>query len=389
MDKLFEDIKKDLLEREESLSEFACKSKNAILLKEDKRLKENESRTAFSKDTDRIIHSMSYTRYIDKTQVYSFIENDHITHRVLHVQLVSKIARTIGNILNLNLDLIEAIALGHDVGHTPFGHTGENFLNDICIKEKIGYFKHNAQSVRSLKDIEDLNITLQTLDGILAHNGEMLQNEYKPKEKTVEQFLKELEESFKEEKYSKKITPMTLEGCVVRICDIIAYIGRDIEDAIMVGSIKREDVPKEITDVLGNNNSIIVDKIIKDIIINSYGKGYISFSEDVYQALFALKKWNNKHIYHSKEAVKNQDIIERYFYKLYEKYKEYLDDNNQESNDSKNRLYEFVNGRSQDYIKNTSKERMIIDYMAGQTDNYFLNECEYNFKEFKKYELYK
>ena len=389
MDKLFDNIRKDILKREELLSEFACKSKNAILLNQDKRLKENELRTIFSKDTDRIIHSMSYTRYIDKTQVYSFIENDHITHRVLHVQLVSKIARTIGTILNLNLDLIEAIALGHDVGHTPFGHTGENFLNDICIKENIGYFKHNAQSVRSLKDIEDVNITLQTLDGILAHNGEMLQNEYKPKEKTVEQFLKELEESFKEDKYSKKITPMTLEGCVVRICDIIAYIGRDIEDAIMVGSIKREDVPKEITDILGNNNSIIVDTIIKDIVKNSYRKGFISFSEEVYKALLDLKKWNNKNIYHSKEAVKNQDIIEKYFYKLYDKYKEYLDDNNKESNDSKNRLYEFIDGRSKNYIKNTSKERMIIDYMAGQTDNYFLNECEYNFKEFKKYELYK
>ena len=389
MDKLFDNIRKDILKREELLSEFACKSKNAILLNQDKRLKENELRTIFSKDTDRIIHSMSYTRYIDKTQVYSFIENDHITHRVLHVQLVSKIARTIGTILNLNLDLIEAIALGHDVGHTPFGHTGENFLNDICIKENIGYFKHNAQSVRSLKDIEDVNITLQTLDGILAHNGEMLQNEYKPKEKTVEQFLKELEESFKEDKYSKKITPMTLEGCVVRICDIIAYIGRDIEDAIMVGSIKREDVPKEITDILGNNNSIIVDTIIKDIVKNSYRKGFISFSEEVYKALLDLKKWNNKNIYHSKEAVKKQDIIEKYFYKLYDKYKEYLDDNNKESNDSKNRLYEFIDGRSKNYIKNTSKERMIIDYMAGQTDNYFLNECEYNFKEFKKYELYK
>ena len=389
MDKLFEDIRKDILEREEELSQFACKSKNAILLNKDKRLKENELRTVFSKDTDRIIHSMSYTRYIDKTQVYSFVENDHITHRVLHVQLVSKIARTIGTILNLNLDLIEAIALGHDVGHTPFGHTGEKFLNDICIKENIGYFKHNAQSVRSLKDIEDVNITLQTLDGILAHNGEMLQNEYKPQEKTTEQFLKELEESFKEDKYSKKITPMTLEGCVVRICDIIAYIGRDIEDAIMVGSIKREDVPKEITDVLGNNNSIIVDTIIKDVVKNSYGKEFISFSEEVYKALFDLKKWNNKYIYHSKEAVKNQDIIEKYFYKLYDKYKEYLDDKNQEINDSKKRLYEFINERSEDYIKNTSRERMIIDYMAGQTDNYFLNECEYNFQEFNKQNLYK
>ena len=389
MDKLFEDIKKDLLEREESLSEFACKSKNAILLKEDTRAKKNESRTIFSKDTDRIIHSMSYTRYIDKTQVYSFIENDHITHRVLHVQLVSKIARTIGKILNLNLDLIEAMALGHDVGHTPFGHMGEKFLNDICIKENIGYFKHNAQSVRDLKDIEEVNISLQTLDGILAHNGEMLQNKYRPKEKTKEQFLKELEESFDKEEYSKKITPMTLEGCVVRISDIIAYIGRDIEDAILVGSIKREDIPKEITKVLGDNNSDIVDIIIKDIIINSYGKGYISFSEEVYNALGNLKKWNYQNIYYSKEAKKNNEIIKEYFYKLYNKYKDYLNEDNQENNDSKNKLYEFINARSKIYIKNTTKERMIIDYMSGQTDSYFLNECEYNFVEFKKEELYK
>ena len=389
MDNLFEKIKKDMLAKEEELSEYACKSKDAILLKEDNRLKDNESRTVFSKDTDRIIHSMSYTRYIDKTQVYSFIENDHITHRVLHVQLVSKIARTIGKILNLNLDLIEAIALGHDVGHTPFGHIGEKFLNDICIKEDIGYFKHNAQSVRALKDIENVNISLQTLDGILAHNGELLQNEYKPQEKTIEMFLKELEESFKEEKYSKKITPMTLEGCVVRISDIIAYIGRDIEDAIMVGSIKREDLPKEITNVIGNNNSTIVDLIIKDIIINSYEKEYISFSKEVYEALFNLKEWNNKYIYHSKEATKNQEQIEKYFYKLFNKYEEYLKEDNNDNNESKNRLFEFVNSRTNEYRENTSNKRMIIDYMAGQTDNYFLNECEYNFKEFKKDELYK
>lgn len=389
MNNLFENIRKDILDREERLSQFACKSRNAILLQEDEKVKDNELRTVFSKDTDRIIHSMSYTRYIDKTQVYSFVKNDHITHRVLHVQLVSKIARTIGKVLNLNLDLIEAMALGHDVGHTPFGHMGERFLNDICIKEKIGYFKHNAQSVRALKDIEEVNISLQTLDGILAHNGEMLQNEYKPKEKSVGQFLKELKDSFEEDKYSKKIIPMTLEGCVVRICDIIAYIGRDIEDAILVGSIKREDIPKEITNILGDNNSIIVDTIIKDIINNSYGKGYISFSEEAYNSLVNLKKWNYEHIYNSKEACKNKEIIEEYFYKLFNKYKDYLNENNKDINESKNRLYEFINARSKIYKEETSKERMIIDYMAGQTDNYFLNECEYNFAEFKKEELYK
>jgi len=389
MDKIFEEIKKDILKREENLSEFACKSKNAILLQEDKRIKENESRPAFSKDTDRIIHSMSYTRYIDKTQVYSFIENDHITHRVLHVQLVSKIARTIGKILNLNQDLIEAIALGHDVGHTPFGHMGERILDDICIKEKIGYFRHNAQSVRALKDIEGLNITLQTLDGILAHNGEMLQNEYTPIYKAKEQFLQELEDSFNKEEYSKKITPMTLEGCVVRISDIIAYIGRDIEDAIIVGSIKREDLPKEITDVLGNNNSDIVDNIIKDIIKNSIGKGYLSFSKEVYTALIELKKWNYENIYLSKEARKNEKIIEEYFYKLYNTYLNYLSESNKDDNESKQRLYAFIEQRSKEYLEKTSKERMIIDYMSGQTDRYFLRECEYNFPELKIDELYK
>lgn len=188
MNNIFEQIKIDMIKQEETLSQYACKSKDSILLKEDINPKDNELRLVFSKDADRIIHSMSYARYIDKTQVYSFIQNDHITHRVLHVQLVSKIARTIGNILNLNLDLIEAMALGHDVGHTPFGHMGESFLNDICIKENIGYFRHNAQSVRALKDIEELNISLQTLDGILTHNGEMLQSEYRPKEKQKNNF---------------------------------------------------------------------------------------------------------------------------------------------------------------------------------------------------------
>ena len=389
MDKIFEQIKKDFLTQEEGLSKYACKSKDAILLKQDKRLKENETRTAFSKDTDRIIHSLSYTRYIDKTQVYSFIENDHITHRVLHVQLVSKIARTIGKVLNLNQDLIEAIALGHDVGHAPFGHMGERVLDDICVKEGIGYFKHNAQSVRALKDIEEVNITLQTLDGILAHNGEMLQSEYKPQPKTKEQFLEELEKSFKDETYTKRIIPMTLEGCVVRICDILAYIGRDIEDAIVVGSIKREDIPEEITRVLGNNNSSIVDTLIKDIIKNSYGKDYLSFSKEVYDALLNLKKWNYKYIYDSKEACKNEELIEEYFYKLYYKYLSYLEEDNKDDNESKSELLQFINKRSKEYKENTSNQRMVIDYISGQTDSYFLRECEDNFEEFNTEELYK
>ncbi len=157
---MVENIKERMLTNEKLLSEYACKSEMGIKLNEEK----PDIRPVFSRDIDKIIHSQAYTRYIDKTQVYAFIENDHITHRVLHVQLVSKEARTIGRALGLNEDLIEAIALGHDVGHAPFGHAGERFLNSIMKKEKIGYFCHNAQSVRMLKDLENLNITVQTLD---------------------------------------------------------------------------------------------------------------------------------------------------------------------------------------------------------------------------------
>lgn len=383
----FKEIRKEILDRDELLSKNACKNKDAIFLKENIE-KENEIRPVFFRDADRIIHSFTYTRYIDKTQVFPFTRNDHITHRVLHVQLVSKIARMIGKALNLNEDLIEAIALGHDVGHTPFGHKGEQFLDEICKREQIGCFKHNAQSVRFLKDIEEINLSLQTLDGILAHNGEMIQDKYKPLPKTKEEFLLELKSSFEDESFDKKIVPMTLEGCVVRISDIIAYIGRDIEDAIIVGTIKREDIPEDIVKVLGNNNSIIVDTITKDIIKNSIGKDYISFSKEVFEAMAKLKKWNYEKIYTSEDACKNEPIIREYFNKLFEVYLRYLEEENDDSNLSKKNIKEFVEQRSKEYLETTNKKRIVIDYLAGQTDHYFLRECEYNFKGFDKEKLY-
>ena len=383
----FKEIRKEILDRDESLSKNACKNKDAIFLKENIE-KENEIRPVFFRDADRIMHSFTYTRYIDKTQVFPFTRNDHITHRVLHVQLVSKIARMIGKALNLNEDLIEAIALGHDVGHTPFGHKGEQFLDEICKRDQIGCFKHNAQSVRFLKDIEEINLSLQTLDGILAHNGEMIQDKYKPLPKTKEEFLLELKSSFEDESFDKKIVPMTLEGCVVRISDIIAYIGRDIEDAIIVGTIKREDIPEDIVRVLGNNNSIIVDTITKDIIKNSIGKDYISFSKEVFEAMAKLKKWNYENIYTSEDACKNESIIREYFNKLFEVYLRYLEEENDDNNLSKKNIKEFVEQRSKEYLETTNKKRIVIDYLAGQTDHYFLRECEYNFKGFDKEKLY-
>lgn len=375
-------IKENMILNETILSANACRSKDAIRIIEDN--SDNYIRPVFFKDIDRIIHSLSYTRYIDKTQVYAFIKNDHITHRVLHVQLVSKIARTIGRALQLNEDLIEAISLSHDLGHTPFGHRGESILNKICITEDIGFFCHNAQSVRVLKDIENVNISVQTLDGILAHNGEILLNEYSPnRAKDANIFLDELDKTLSVEDYSKKVFPMTLEGCVVRISDIIAYIGRDIEDAIIVGSIKRDDIPDDIVQILGDTNSKIVNTLILDLLKNSYNKNYLTFSEDVFDALIKLKDWNYEHIYNSKETKLNSEILEKLFYQLYFFYLSKIEDIDitnkeymlQEFKTSNLNFLEYLFSRTNDYLKNTSKKRMVIDYMAGQTDKYFIQEC--------------
>jgi len=380
--KNFKKAKENMLSREMVLSKVACKSESGILLKEDK----EDIRPVFFRDIDRIIHSLGYTRYIDKTQVFSFTKNDHITHRVLHVQLVSKIARTIGRSLNLNEDLIEAIALGHDIGHTPFGHKGEKYLNDICIKENIGYFCHNAQSVRVLKDLEKLNISVQTLDGILAHNGEILINKYKyNKEKKQEDFEADLYNAVHKEDYSRKIVPMTLEAAVVRLSDIIAYIGRDIEDSIKIGIIERKDIPKIITNVLGDNNSKIVDTLIKDIISNSFDKPYLTFSDKVFNGLMELKEWNYRNIYASKEANKYQDIVEKLFHELYYCYLGKIDKFNTKKglSQSEKNLYNFIKQNSDIDIK-----RALVDYIAGQTDQYFLNECIENLKDLSIQDLY-
>jgi len=172
----------------EILSPVATLSDSGVRRFRDVRVEEGYRQT-FSVDVDRILHSRAYTRYIDKTQVFYLIHHDHITHRVLHVQLVSKIARTIGRYLGLNEDLIEAISLGHDIGHTPFGHDGERFLSELCRAGGIGDFLHNVQSVQFLDRVErkgkGWNLCLQTLDGILCHDGEVHNQVLKPERKDI------------------------------------------------------------------------------------------------------------------------------------------------------------------------------------------------------------
>ena len=289
MNDILEIAKNNFLNKEKYLSEYACKSSDYCRID----FEEEDISPPYFHDTDRIIHSLSYTRYLDKTQVFTNVSNDHISKRITHVQLVSKIARTIGRALNLNEDLIEAIALGHDIGHTPLGHAGEAILNEISLRELGEYFAHNIQSVRHLNYVENngngLNLCIQVLDGIMCHNGEVLSSVYSPCIKDKNEFLKEYEDSYKDINKSNKNRPMTLEGCVVRISDVIGYIGRDIEDAIIINKIKREDIPENITKVLGNSNREIVNTIILDIINNSMNKPYIKMSDDIYNALFELK----------------------------------------------------------------------------------------------------
>ena len=359
-----DEIKLNMLKQEASYSKYACFDHEAIRLKEIV----PDIRPNYFRDIDRIIHSLAYTRYTDKTQVFSLIDNDHVTKRIIHVALVSKIARTIGRALNLNEDLIEAGALGHDLGHTPFGHLGESILNEISLKHNQGYFNHNVQSVRVLMEIEDKNLTIQTLDSILCHNGEILLNKYSPKKKTKKEFLLEIENSYQEKDFSQHLTPMTLEGCVIRISDIIAYIGRDLEDAYELGLVNKKQVPKNITKTLGNTNTEIINTIITDLIQNSYNKPYLKFSEDIWQAIEELKQFNYKNIYYKANTKEEIELYTNMFNKLFEYYLNNFDNE---------KLFihkHFLSKMSSKYLKNNSKERKIIDYLAGMTDDYFLNE---------------
>ena len=367
--------KENFLKKENYLSQFATKSSDAIRFKEDS---EEDIRPPYFRDIDRIIHSLSYTRYMDKTQVFTRSMNDHVSKRITHVQMVSKIARTIGRALNLNEDLIEAIALGHDIGHTPLGHEGEAILNEISLKELNEYFAHNIQSVRHLnyveKDGKGLNLCVQVLDGIMCHNGEILSPIYEPQEKDAEEVLREYEEAYHDLKKSNQNRPMTLEGCVVRISDVIGYIGRDIEDAIMIGKIKREELPKNIVDVLGCTNKEIINTIILDIINNSMDKPYIKMSDEVYQALFDLKKFNYEHIYQYSLTKKEKDYYKEGMNRIYRHYLEDLDNHNPNSI-----IYHFVNTQDQEYLDHTSHKRMVIDFIAGMTDEMFLREIEQDY----------
>ncbi len=367
-------IKKNMLKSEKYLIKYACKSKDAI-----RELPQDEDiRLEYARDVDKIIHSSCYTRYMSKTQVFVDPINDHISTRMTHVQYVSKAARTIARALGLNEDLCEAIALGHDVGHTPYGHFGENVLNKISKAYNNGKcFAHNLNSVRVFRVLEkkgeSTNLTLQVLDGIMCHNGEFLQSKYMPKKnKTFDDLINEYNECLENEENIKKLTPMTLEGCVVRISDIIGYIGKDIDDASRLGIFDKNLLPENVKKYLGTENTEIMNSIIIDVINNSIGKNYISMSKEVYDAVLELKKFNYDKIYVKAITDEDRKRYTKTIESLYSIYSRALD-----MKDENNDIYKvFLNNMSKDYIENTSDSQKIIDYISGMTDNYLENQYE-------------
>jgi dGTPase len=362
----------------ESLSPLATRNAQGIRRTPDER-HDSSYRQAFSIDVDRILHSLAYARYIDKTQVFYLVRNDHITHRVLHVQLVSKIARTIGRFLGLNEDLIEGIALGHDIGHTPFGHDGERFLSEICQKNGIEPFHHNLQSVQFLEKVErkgkGWNLCLQTLDGILCHDGEMHSERLLPATGNTFAELDKLIAAKRADSQTA-LSPMTLEGCLVRMADTVSYVGRDIEDAIRLGLIRRSDLPRNAIDVLGNTNGTIVYNLVTDIILNSYQNPFIAFSPEASEALIQLKAFNLEYIYLNPKIKKHTSRIKELFELLFDKY--LADIRNQRG--SSVIFRQFLKDMMPDYLQQHQPAEIVRDFISGMTDQYFLDQCPENLR---------
>lgn len=360
-------------ERDKPLSKRA--TKDSDFMRRKKGVPESHIRSAFYRDSDRILHSMAYTRYVDKTQVFYLVNNDHVTHRVLHVQLVSKIARTIGRSLGLNEDLIESISLGHDIGHVPYGHFGEEILGKCCIKHGLGKFYHNVQAVRFLDLIEDKNLTLQVLDGILCHNGEVPVEPIKPEgDLSWDTYDSKLDQI----KKGKDVKPFTYEGCVVRFADNIAYLGRDLHDARVINLISDDILKKHYHKICKeffslNNwndiNRVIIDTLAKDVINNSYERDEISFSTQMADCVNKLKKCNNRFIYNNPLLDVEDDKIKNMYKFMFNRFLDDLIGTNRKSLIFRD-MYE-PDWISQNYRDSVSHVELVMDYLAGMTDRYF------------------
>ncbi|MEE1027317.1 MAG: deoxyguanosinetriphosphate triphosphohydrolase [Agathobacter sp.] len=309
----------------ETLSPFACLSINSKGRGVDE--PQCDIRPVFQRDRDRILHSKAFRRLKNKTQVFLTPKGDHYRTRMSHTLEVSQNARTIAKALRLNEDLVEAIALGHDLGHTPFGHAGERVLNRLTK----GQFKHNEQSVRIVEKLEKdgvgLNLTWEVRDGILNHE--------------------------------MNLTPATLEGRIVRLSDKIAYINADFDDGIRAGILCEEDIPPELRKELGYSTKDRLDHLIHDMIINSQGKNDITMSEATYQAFLELRKFMFTNLYTNSIAKAEEIKAEAMIEQLYEFYMDHS---------------ELLPEKMKAFLEDgESQSRVVCDYISGMTDQYAID----------------
>ncbi len=286
-------------------------------------------RTDYQRDRDRILHSKAFRRLKQKTQVFLAPEGDHYRTRMTHTLEVAQNARTIARALQLNEDLTEAIALGHDLGHTPFGHAGERALNRIT--KELGGFRHNEQSVRVVERLEKdgmgLNLTWEVRDGILNHQT--------------------------------SLTPATLEGKIVRLSDKIAYINSDIDDSIRAGLIKEEGIPYWLTDVLGHSTNHRLNTLVHDIVKNSEGKNDICMSQEVEKAMFSLRSYMFERVYTNPVAKSEEKKVEILIEQLYDYYIHHTE--------------KLPSEFSALILLGETPERAVCDFIACMSDRYMVN----------------
>lgn len=306
------------------------------------------------------------------------------------MQLVSRIARTVGKALNLNLDLIEAISLGHDIGHTPFGHDGENFLDELLFSHTGKHFSHNIHSVRVLDKIFPYNVSLQTLNGIASHDGEIEQSEYRPEPLAgFEEFDRQINSCYEDKKNVRKLVPSTLEGCVMRISDIIAYLGKDRQDAEKAHIIGSNEFSGG---AIGKHNAEIINNLIVNIVENSYGKPYIKMDEEHFEALKKAKNDNYELIYKT-DKVKGDilTVVKPMMGEVYEQLLEDLRLNKRYSPIFTHHI-DYVNSahyRRETPYEQTEPNQLTADFVASMTDDYFIELYRFLFPNSDKEIRYK
>ena len=361
-------------EAEDRLSPFAAREKDCLRRSD---YAYNFYRRGYVRDCEAVINLAQYNRYGGKTQVFSLHANNDISTRASHVGLVSRIARTIGRALNLNCDLIEAIACAHDLGHAPFGHKGEVWLNAAA--RKYGYtFAHHVQSARYLDHITRSNISLPVIDGVLCHNGEHVLREYAPNElatRTFDDLEKKLGRAYRGEITQAELMPATLEGCLVRICDVIAYLGKDRQDADRLGVHPLNDYTDYGAGVL---NHKIIRAAGEDIIFNSYGKNAIVLSDNIYTALVNGMRENYAFIYKTESTGITAEQSQRMAKAVEEAYEFVLSDLRAGGKllDEIYFPYIYANPSSVQAYKKADEnapERVAADFIASMCDDYFLS----------------